>query len=1358
MRYWPRRTSWLYLVVCALIGACVTASSALAQQGDPGGGAQPQAMRDVPDSCQVSDQLTNVTGSFGQTQSELTLPGLGGGLSFTRSYNSPDTRTDGPLGAGWSHGYETRTQALPGTPGAVSLIRPSGRFTTFTGRQADGSYQSPRGVSDTLQEFADGGRVMREKDGTEWKFSPGGKLLSRTDSNGQAVSLDYDGSGKLQTVREPSGRQYRFSYGANNKLSAVADPAGRSTEYSYNATGQLQSVREPGGLTNSFKYDAAGRLSEMTDPDGHVSKKITYDAKGRISSQEDATGNRFQVTYEDAPSGEVRKKTVIDSTGQKVVDEFNDDGEVVVRTVSGPDGPTRTLRFAYDARGFCKTITDALDRTTSLAYDDRGNALTRTDPLGQVWRFTYDAQNNLTKRVDARGAVTDMAYDSRRNLIRKEQQLEGASKAVTTYEYDAKGLLTKTTDPNGHATTMAYDSTGDVQSATDALGRITRFTHDGLSRLTSVTDPRGIKTTVSYDAAGRANEAVEDAGGLNATRKYEYDGRGNTTASIDANGHRQTFSYDAASRLIAQTDPLNRATRFAYDLRNNPVKVTDPAGKVWESTYDGLDRLTRSKDPDGRADEFSYDLMDNLLSSKDKNGHSTGFAYDALNRVTQLTDAAGGKAGFGYDAANNVTKLTDPLGHATTFDYNLAGWLRSETDALGSRWERSYDAGGNLTRRKDAKGQTATFEYDKVNQPTKIAYADGKTVAYGYDAGGNRLQMVDSSGTTTATYDALNRATKVDQPTTGAISYGYDLGGNRTSLTLPGGRTTRMDYDAADQLAKVTDGAGRISTFAYDARGLATTKSLPGGIDRRYGYDASGRLTSLEHWKGTRRVMSEQYGLDGVGNRLTANESVACGSSDIGRNISYGYDALDRLTSATYTGATPNESYSYDAAGNRVSAKLGQQTTTYDYDAANRLTRARGPQQLLGAAAKVTVCAAGVVAQLEPSLQLLFQGDQAYRYDANGNLLQKGQTTYDYDAADQMVRSQRPSLLGGLLGGILPPETTTFAYNGDDDRVSSTANGKTNRWLNDVVADLPVILRETTTGSGSTQQVDYTWGDELLSQEAIQGSGGWRALLPDGLGSIRALTDSQGQITDTLDYDAFGNSRALNPKRASTFGFAGEPTDPTTGFSYLRARYYDPSVGRFTARDDLVQGGPGTQGFDRYTYAGNNPVNWTDPSGHLSLNDIGDAAEDVGDAAADVGRKALKSRTVRMVAAGAAATGAAAACPATAGAGCAVAAGIATGSGLAVANQAANEKDHSAKGYAKAAGAGGVEGAVAGVPGVGGGLAKAGWRGKLAIHGPHHSFGRFGRLPHVQANAWKKGVRKSGKTLFRIPFPKKWKK
>jgi RHS repeat-associated protein len=81
----------------------------------------------------------------------------------------------------------------------------------------------------------------------------------------------------------------------------------------------------------------------------------------------------------------------------------------------------------------------------------------------------------------------------------------------------------------------------------------------------------------------------------------------------------------------------------------------------------------------------------------------------------------------------------------------------------------------------------------------------------------------------------------------------------------------------------------------------------------------------------------------------------------------------------------------------------------------------------------------------------------------------------------------------------------------------------------------------------------------------------------------------------------------VNPQRSTSFGFAGEQSDPSTGLSYLRARYYDPTIGRFTARDDLVQGGPGTQGFNRFSYVNNNPINSADPSGQF-LDTILDVA------------------------------------------------------------------------------------------------------------------------------------------------------
>jgi RHS repeat-associated protein len=176
-----------------------------------------------------------------------------------------------------------------------------------------------------------------------------------------------------------------------------------------------------------------------------------------------------------------------------------------------------------------------------------------------------------------------------------------------------------------------------------------------------------------------------------------------------------------------------------------------------------------------------------------------------------------------------------------------------------------------------------------------------------------------------------------------------------------------------------------------------------------------------------------------------------------------------------------------------------------------------------------------------------------------------------------------------------------------------------------------VALRETTTGGGQASQVDYTWGNDLLSQTRIRGRGGWQAFLPDGLGSIRAIADSHGRIIDTLNYDAFGNDLTPTAQRPTNYGFAGEPTDPSTGLSFLRARYYDPTIGRFTARDDLIQGGPGTQGFNRYAYVEDNPVNATDPSGHFldTILDVASVGYDAYRLATD-GKKGLKTNLLAL--------------------------------------------------------------------------------------------------------------------------------
>ena len=183
---------------------------------------------------------------------------------------------------------------------------------------------------------------------------------------------------------------------------------------------------------------------------------------------------------------------------------------------------------------------------------------------------------------------------------------------------------------------------------------------------------------------------------------------------------------------------------------------------------------------------------------------------------------------------------------------------------------------------------------------------------------------------------------------------------------------------------------------------------------------------------------------------------------------------------------------------------------------------------------------------------------------------------------DQLNRLKQSTVAGA---------SASYAYDGDGVRVGRTIGTSTTTYTNDVATSLPVVLDDGTR--------TYVWGPGLAY--AVTTSGGAIDVShADGLGSIRALTDGSGAVTQTYEYDAYGTLANTSGSRTQPFGFTGEPRDPT-GLVHLRARMYDPSIGRFLSRDSFA-------GFDdlplsqnRFTYVEDNPANSTDPSGNNPL-------------------------------------------------------------------------------------------------------------------------------------------------------------
>jgi RHS repeat-associated protein len=334
--------------------------------------------------------------------------------------------------------------------------------------------------------------------------------------------------------------------------------------------------------------------------------------------------------------------------------------------------------------------------------------------------------------------------------------------------------------------------------------------------------------------------------------------------------------------------------------------------------------------------------------------------------------------------------------------------------------------------------------------------------------------------------------------------------------------------------------------------------TYPNGVAHNYSYDTRNRLTNLGvngTVSGTPgAIASYAYTLDAAGHRLSVSELS-------GRTVNYGYDNLYRLTGETIAG-DPNGingavNYSYDAVGNRkqiTSTLAPVPAGLWNYDANDRFTA----------------------------------GDT---YDADGNTVSSGGIANVYDFENHLIQK----------AGV------TIVYDGDGNRVSKTVAGVTTTYLVDTLnpTGYAQVVYETFSGSSSGNRElnhSYVYGLEQISQTRSYVANFQSATQKiyyayDGHGSVRALTDPTGAITDTYDYDAFGNLIHSTGTTPNNYLFAGEQFDPDLNLYYNRARYFNTASDRFWTADvadpDLFE----PLSLHRYLYANGDPVNRADPTG-----------------------------------------------------------------------------------------------------------------------------------------------------------------
>jgi RHS repeat-associated protein len=303
-----------------------------------------------------------------------------------------------------------------------------------------------------------------------------------------------------------------------------------------------------------------------------------------------------------------------------------------------------------------------------------------------------------------------------------------------------------------------------------------------------------------------------------------------------------------------------------------------------------------------------------------------------------------------------------------------------------------------------------------------------------------------------------------------------------------------------------------------------------------------------------------------VGNRTQVIENS-------GRTVNYLYDALNRLTQEAIVDPSLGNrtiDYTFDLVGNRLSRNDSVAgVTSYVYDANNRLT-----QTTLGS----------VVTE--------------FTYDDNGSMIRRSNSSetsvYSWVSDGENRLASVTTTQGNLTKQV------EFLYDAQGTRVAVIEDGDRTNYLTGW--SLPQVLLEYDEQGNILK--DYAYGDGLIRSR----TGGTEVFYHmDGLGSTRMLTDATGNVSDRYNYDAYGVLLTHAGANNNSFLFAGEQRDSATGLDYLRARYYDPDLGRFISKDPFSGFITDPMSQHDYQYAHANPVRFTDPTGYFSLGELGAA-------------------------------------------------------------------------------------------------------------------------------------------------------
>lgn len=1074
-------------------------------------------------------------------------------------------------------------------------------------------------------------RIKRADQGiTAYEYDSLDRRTKVIDPEGKETSYLYDKVGNLTGTTEPGNSVYTYAYDPLDRLETKVNPLGAVTSFFYDAKGNLTTAEDAELVRTSYVYDAVDRLISVIDGKGNRDQ-YEYDKMSRLTVHQSREGRRKSYRYD----GLGRVISEIDETGHATNHEYDVTGNRI-QTISQMGARTA---YTYNKHDELTSVTDAMGNTTFYEVDLNRLVTGIKQKNGGIYRYTYDRVHRLTSIKTPLGYQKTFTMDEGDNVIAESDNLG----RVSTFTYDIMHRLTKAVNPEGGITQYGYDIRGNRTGVTNALGHTRSYQYDLMDQMVAQTDPEGKATSFTYNQVGKLSSLTKPG---ERTTRLCYDANYNVKCLIDPRGSHYENSYDKDNRLTEKRDPLDQKEVFSYDSKN---------------------RLSSMVDKMGFKKEYTYDQHGNKLTEV-RQSHQrirTIYEYDLLDRLTSVTNPMGDVTSYCYDVMGNMTGMTDAMKRSSTYTYDVEGNLTSIVNAQGRKERRRYDVEGRLTGAVSNGNNKIFYQYDKLNHLTDKSYADAKgnvleeRVRYGYDRLGQRISMMDRSGESVYEYDSLGRIITVTTGSGEVTRYTYDGCDQLSGILYADGGHVSYEYDKNDNLTNVTDRTGKVTEYQYDALNRVTAILRPNGIHTYNTYNARNQITTLKNmcaecgW-----VVSEyHYAYDELGQIINelAVESIydyafdekqtgACkmqdslcphGTHHNGKHNNHGknkFEMIETVRSFTYDEngrlleckESNNHQedfeyrYTYDEVGNRIrfektKNKENVQWEEYTYNASNQMLR----KTVYHGKSRSVIC---------------------YRYDKDGNRIaitgkfgkNQADVSYLYSVENRLkaVYNGKELLMAAAYDGD-GNRIFQLSLHEKDDHGSQNRSGilfpvpqKTGRleqeligliktpehekdyelieYVNDINREHTEVLMELNV-NGKIEHA-YSYGMNRLSSDRFTKEVSYYHYDPRG--SVTGVTDENAVLWQTYRYEPFGNLSYGKPKFGNVYAYNGESYNPTLESQYLRARYYDTTLGSFYSEDGYLGNVLDPLSLNRYNYVKSSPLNYTDPTGHFSQKDV----------------------------------------------------------------------------------------------------------------------------------------------------------